>query len=201
MDQDGRKMDQGGLKMAQDGSKWGPRWAQDGSKRAPRGAQESPKTAPRAPKSAPRAPQEGSKRRCVRLTKGDALRGPLFLFGSTMAPRPSPNVSKRGPRLPQEGPTGHQNGSKIGPRELQEASKKDDSSPANCLWMGQDGPKTPQDDNVCVCVCVSLFYYMLIYFPSPNNSPGHRLWMGWWGYAKRQQLLSTPLDSCGFLWN
>ena len=97
--------------------------------------------------------------------QGATLFGTLSFspVASNMAPRPSPNVSKRGPRLPQEGPTGHQNGSKIGPRELQEASKKDDSSPANRLWTGQDGPKTPQDDNLCVCEYVYVYAYVYVY--------------------------------------
>ena len=137
-------------------------------------------------------------------SQGATLSG-TFSFSpvaSNAAPRPSPKVSKRGPRLPQEGPTGHQNGSKIGPRELQEASKKDDSSPANRLWMGQDGPRTPQDDNRCVCEYVYVYAYVYVYVyvfaylcltiycsnsPSTDNSPRHRLWMGWWGYAMRQQ--------------
>ena len=28
---------------------------------------------------------------------------------------------------------------------------------------------------------------LLLQFPDHLNSPGHRFWMGWWGYAKRQE--------------
>ena len=39
-----------------------------------------------------------------------------------------------------------------------------------------------------------LFFCMLPRFPDHLNSPGHRFWMGWWGYAKRQEIPHLFLD-------
>eukprot|EP00959_Pyramimonas_sp_CCMP1952_P116593 2436773-Pyramimonas_sp.AAC.1 len=30
------------------------------------------------------------------------------------------------------------------------------------------------------------FHWIRLHFPDQGNSPGHRCWMGWWIYAKRQ---------------
>ena len=42
--------------------------------------------------------------------------------------------------------------------------------------LGYDGLPSP------------LFLCMLPHFPDHLYSPGRRFWMGWWGYAKRQEL-------------
>ena len=37
----------------------------------------------------------------------------------------------------------------------------------------------------------ALFHYVRLFIPSPVSSPGHCSWMGWWGYAKHQELRCT----------
>ena len=38
--------------------------------------------------------------------------------------------------------------------------------------------------------CGSLLGQMLLHIPDRVNSPGDCFWMGWWGYAKREELNS-----------
>ena len=180
---------QDGPKTPQHRPNTAPRRPQDGPT-WPRDAPRRPNWLQDGPTSAPRASQEGSKRRCVRLPRGSALRDHSCCssIASSMPKKKAQNASKRAPILSQEGPTGSHIGPKTASREHQEASKKEGSSPADRSWMGQDGPKTFQDRSGCVypyvyvCayvyvyvyMCVYLFHCMLLYFPSTDTSPDHR---------------------------
>ena len=42
-----------------------------------------------------------------------------------------------------------------------------------------------------------LLHCMLLHFPDQRNSPGDRVWMGWWGYAKRQEIEDPFVESSG----
>ena len=39
--------------------------------------------------------------------------------------------------------------------------------------------------------CESLLGHMLLHIPDRVDSPGDCFWMGWWGYAKREEFLSV----------
>ena len=98
-------------------------------------------------------------------SQGATLFGTTLLFFDCLqhGPKKAQHASKRAPRLSQEGPTGSHIGPKIASREHQEASKKEGSSPANRSWMGQDGPKTSQDESGCVYQYVYVYAYVYVY--------------------------------------
>ena len=43
--------------------------------------------------------------------------------------------------------------------------------------------------------CGSLLGQMLLHIPDRVNSPGDCFWMGWWGYAKREQFVKLATES------
>ena len=96
---------------------------------------------------------------------------------------------KRPPRPPQRAPRGLQDH----PKEPQEGPKSASRGPTGDpkrapRWLQETSENTlPR----------RLFHCMLLHFPDQRNSPGDRFWMGWWGYAKRQEFEDPFVESSG----
>ena len=93
---------------------------------------------------------------------------PSRLFASDGLPRPQ-DGSKISQESSKRGPGGLQDS----PKSAQERPKSVPRGPQEAIFRAPDGsPQGPQ-----------------------GNLPGHRFWMGWWGYAKRWDFLPKPLVS------
>ena len=92
--------------------------------------------------------------------------------GAQDGPKRPLRPAQRAPRGPQDdpkrAPRGPQEGPKRTPRGPQEDPKR---APR---WLQETSDKLSQQH---------------------LNSPGHSCWMGWWGYAKRQELSSASAPS------
>ena len=147
-----------------------PGWPQ----RASRRAQEKPKTGSRAPKSVPRAAQEGPKRRLFGPRREDAEKclPPVLIDRPQDGPKRPPRPPHRASKGPQEGP-----------RDPQKGPQTSNILPRRLLYILRMPPKGFQRERPRKGALLSL----------KNTTVGILrqsccFKMGWWGYAKREEL-------------
>ena len=145
-----------------------PGCTQDGSRRphqglrsnpdGPRGTQERPKRTPRRPRISECSGPDGDAQLKLQPVLADALQD-------------GPKGPSRPPRWPRECPER----SREGPKGAKHAPS------VTSRWFLDASPKTLASQPLA-----STLDYRYTFAPPAYKPPGHRLWMGWRGCAKRQ---------------
>ena len=140
-----------------------PKSARRGPQEAPRSPQEAPRRLPRGTHDAPRRPRD---RQEAPKTPKEASKKLLRDIPRDSEKHPGPSARPPRPHPPIILPS---------PASLLYPASPPHPPPCPPPLLGYDGFPSP------------LFFYMLPHFPDQGNSSEHRCWMGWWGYAKRQE--------------